>query len=296
MKIVECPRDAMQGIADFIPTEKKVAYINTLLQVGFDTIDVGSFVSPKAIPQMRDTWKVLPRLDMSETDTKLSVIVANMRGAQEAVTYEQVHYLGFPFSVSEIFQQRNTNASLEKAFAIASEMYNLCLKHDKELLLYFSMAFGNPYDELWHPAIVEHWVDRYVQMGVDIISLSDTVGIATPKTIAQLFASLCDCFPDTLFGAHFHTEHHNWKEKIIAAYENGCDRFDGAIKGYGGCPMAQNDLVGNMPTEYLVQFFREERADFFVHPEMFEQAMGEATELFTAYNGWIGQKKFLYLF
>ncbi|MBP7533190.1 MAG: hydroxymethylglutaryl-CoA lyase [Chitinophagales bacterium] len=280
MKIIECPRDAMQGINRFIPTEKKIEYINALLKVGFDTLDFGSFVSPQVIPQMADTWKVVQQLDMSETDTKLLAIVANLRGARDAVSYEAINYIGFPFSVSETFQQRNTNLSQQQAFELVDTLQEICLKHKKELVVYLSMGFGNPYGDLWHPALVEHWADRFVQMGISIISVADTVGVSKPADIAEVFNSLTYAFPHTEFGAHLHTEPHNWAEKVDAAYENGCHRFDGAIKGFGGCPMAQSSLVGNMPTENLLFYFEQERADFFINQDAFLDAMNLADAIF----------------
>lgn len=280
MKIIECPRDAMQGIAEFIPTEKKIAYLNTLLKVGFDTLDFGSFVSPRAVPQMQDTWKIVPHLDLSETDTSLLAIVANLRGAKDALHFEQISYLGFPFSISETFQRRNTNASQAEAFALVQEIYNLCLQHDKELIIYLSMGFGNPYGDLWHPAIVEHWTDRFASMGVSIISLSDTVGVAQPADIADIFNIVTNDYPEVEFGAHLHTTPYAWREKVEAAYQNGCKRFDGALKGYGGCPMAQDELVGNMPTENLVAFFSEERADFVINEDAFLDALSMSASVF----------------
>lgn len=284
MKIIECPRDAMQGIERFISTEQKVAYINALLKVGFDTIDFGSFVSPKVIPQMQDTWKVINRLDLSDTDTKLLAIVANERGATAATAYSQIDYLGFPFSISETFQMRNANTKLLKAFETVKNIKEICLQNNKELVVYLSMCFGNPYGDFWDESIVEHWADRFVQMGIETISLSDTIGVAEPKQIAQIFNNLTTCFPETEFGAHLHTESHNWKEKVEAAYQNGCSRFDGAIKGFGGCPMAQNTLVGNMPTEKLVDFFTEERADFFIDNDAFLDAQKIANEVFMVHS------------
>lgn len=284
MKIIECPRDAMQGVAPFIPTAKKTAYIQELLHVGFDTIDVGSFVSPKVIPQMRDTWKVLSRLDMSETDTKLLTIVANMRGATQAADYEQVSDLGFPFSISPTFQERNTNTDQNRAFELIQEIHNLCLKKNKRLVVYLSMCFGNPYGDVWDMAFVEHWIDRFFGIGIELISLSDTVGVATPKQIELVVRSAISHYPKMEFGVHLHTHAHNWKEKVEAAYKNGCRRFDGAIKGYGGCPMAQDSLVGNMPTEHLLQFFANERGDFFYNEEAFANAMRYANEIFTPVN------------
>lgn len=285
MKIIECPRDAMQGIHDFIPTEKKIEYINELLKVGFDTIDFGSFVSPQVIPQMQDTFQVLEGLDLSETDSELLAIVANERGAVDACLHPEIKYLGFPFSISETFQKRNTNQTIEQAKNVVDDIYDLCLKHDKELVIYLSMGFGNPYGDFWHPAIVEHWADylttKYKEL--NIISVSDTVGLATPESIAEVFRDLTISLPKVEFGAHLHTEYNNWRAKVEAAYQNGCSRFDGAIKGYGGCPMAQNDLVGNMPTEHLVQFFEELRSDFFINYEAFEKANEIATSVFSVY-------------
>ncbi len=280
MKIIECPRDAMQGIHTHIPTRQKIAYINALLRVGFDTIDFGSFVSPKVIPQMEDTRRVVRQLDLSDTDTQLLAIVANERGAVEASGFEQIHYLGFPFSVSETFQRRNTNITQEQAFGLVQDIYNLCLQKDKELVVYLSMGFGNPYGDVWDPAIVEHWTDRLVSAGIGIISVADTVGIAQPKQIGDVFADLTSAFPDIEFGAHLHSESHNWQPKLEAAYQNGCHRFDGAMRGYGGCPMAQNTLVGNMATENIVRFFEEERADFVIDHAALAEAQLLANEVF----------------
>lgn len=280
MKIIECPRDAMQGLHEFVPTELKAQYINALLKVGFDTIDFGSFVSPKSIPQMKDTWKVLDLLKMEDSDSKLLSIVANKRGALSACEYEEISYLGYPFSISETFQRLNTNDNTEEAFSEVSEIFNISLKYNKQLVVYLSMCFGNPYGDLWDPAIVEHWADRFVSMGIDIVSLSDTVGIGTPETIAEVCSNMQYAFPKIEFGAHLHTEPHNWFPKINAAYKNGCTRFDGAINGFGGCPMAQNKLVGNMPTEHLISYFEEERADFAIDKEAFNEAQIIANKIF----------------
>ncbi len=280
MKIIECPRDAMQGLHTFIPTERKIEYLNALLKVGFDTLDFGSFVSPKVIPQMKDTWKVVSNLDLSETETKLLAIVANERGARDACEYEQITYLGFPFSISEKFQLRNTNATQEQAFEKVQSMFELSLQKNKILVVYLSMGFGNPYGEMWHPSLVEHWADRFSAMGIEIISVADTVGLASSEVIGNVFKELTYNFPDVEFGAHFHTESHLWRDKMEAAYRNGCGRFDSAIKGLGGCPMAQNKLVGNMPTENVVEFFDEERADFFIDFEAFEEAKQMAVKIF----------------
>ena len=280
VKIIECPRDAMQGIATFIPTNKKIEYLNTLLKVGFNTLDCGSFVSAKSIPQMRDTFRVLPQLDLSETDTKLSVIVANVRGAEEACEFDEINYVGFPFSVSETFQQRNTNSSMEESLERVEQILNICECNGKELVVYISMAFGNPYNDPYHPAIVEHWVDRLHDLGIFDMSISDTVGVATPKLIEDLYAVLYEDFPKIEFGSHFHTTPDTWKEKIEVAYANGCKRFDGAIYGFGGCPMAKDDLTGNMPTENLIAFFEEKGIAHGLNLEAFEKAKAMAKTIF----------------
>jgi hydroxymethylglutaryl-CoA lyase len=262
MKIIECPRDAMQGLHDFIPTEKKVAYINQLLQVGFDTLDMGSFVSPRAIPQMRDTKEVLQSIDLSNTSTKLLTIVGNERGAQEAAKFEQIDYLGFPFSISDTFQKRNINSTIEDSFHRAEEILNCCVIGNKELVVYISMAFGNPYNDPWDADIVLEWAHRlHNELGIDIISLSDTIGVANPKTIDYLFTSLIPELPKVEFGAHLHTTPDTWKEKVDAAVKSGCERFDGAFKGFGGCPMAKDDLTGNMPTENLISYFNKNKIE-----------------------------------
>lgn len=261
MKIIECPRDAIQGLHDFIPTHKKIAYINQLLASNlFDTIDFGSFVSPKAIPQMADTKAVVEGLDMSIAKTKLLAIIANERGAAEASAYEQITYLGYPFSVSETFQLRNTNATIAESLERVKGIQEICEKANKELVIYISMGFGNPYGDLWNAEIVLNWVSQLKQLGIKIFSLSDTVGIATPENISYLFQNLIPRYPDLEFGAHLHTTPDTWKEKIESAYGAGCRRFDGAILGYGGCPMAADELVGNMPTENLLIF--NENIDF----------------------------------
>lgn len=255
VSIIECPRDAMQGIAAFIPTEKKIEYLNSLLKVGFHALDCGSFVSSKAIPQMADTFKVIPHLKLDETDTRLSVVVANGKGADLAAEYDEITYLGYPFSVSEIFQKRNTNCGFEESLNRVEEIINTCEMYGKKFVLYLSMAFGNPYGELYHPEIVSHWVDRLSSLGVERFSISDTIGVAQPQLIQEVFSILYEDYPELKFGAHFHTTPATWEEKIAAAYEVGCKRFDGAIKGYGGCPMAKDDLTGNMPTEKMIEYF-----------------------------------------
>lgn len=279
IKLIECPRDAMQGLHDFIPTETKIAYINKLLKVGFDTIDFGSFVSPKAIPQMQDTAEVLASLNL--TKTKLLAIVANIRGAQDAVKHNAIQYIGFPFSVSETFQMRNTNSSIAEAFESVKQMQELCQQHNKTLVVYISMGFGNPYGDEWNVAIVEHWVAEMAKIGVKIISLSDTIGAATPKDITYLFTHLVANFTQIEFGAHLHTTPDTWHEKVDAAYNSGCKRFDGALKGFGGCPMAADKLTGNMPTENLVGYFNNKMLTTGVNMDLFNDALIDANTIFS---------------
>ena len=258
MKIIECPRDAMQGIKEFIPTSTKIAYINQLLKVGFHTIDFGSFVSEKAIPQLKDTAEVLAGLDLSNTSSKLLSIIANTRGAETACNFEEINYLGFPLSVSEEFQKRNTNKSIEESLRVLEEIQNLSVKNNKELLVYLSMAFGNPYGENYHPDIVAELTEKLKQLDVSIVALSDTIGVSDPSNITPLFSTLIKEYPTIEFGAHFHTTADKWEEKVDSAYTNGCKRFDAALKGFGGCPMAKDDLTGNMPTEKLITYFTED--------------------------------------
>ena len=258
MKIIECPRDAMQGISEFIATDIKAAYINQLLKVGFDTIDFGSFVSPKAIPQLKDTAQVLAKLDLENTSSKLLSIIANTRGATDACKFEEINYLGFPLSVSEQFQQRNTKKSIVQALNTLEEIQSLAIKNNKELVVYLSMAFGNPYAENYHPNIVAELTEKLHQLEIGIVALSDTIGVSSPTNIAPLFSTLIQEYPTIEFGAHFHTIADKWEEKVESAYQNGCRRFDTALKGYGGCPMAKDDLVGNMPTEKLITYFTED--------------------------------------
>lgn len=281
VKIIECPRDAMQGIKEFIPTEKKVTYINSLLEVGFHTIDFGSFVSPKSIPQMADTALVLSQLKWSGGKSKLLAIIANTRGALEAAMFDQITYLGFPFSVSETFQLRNTNASIQEAVRRVEEVQNICVKHNKQLVLYISMGFGNPYGDPWNPEIVMSWVEKIISMNINIISLADTIGVADPEIISLLFKNLISQFSNIEFGAHFHTTPDTWREKVEAAFEHGCRRFDGAIKGYGGCPMAKDELTGNMPTENLIGFFEEKGFATGIHKNAFIEAINMATITFS---------------
>ncbi|MBK8605502.1 MAG: hydroxymethylglutaryl-CoA lyase [Chitinophagaceae bacterium] len=255
VKLIECPRDAMQGWKSFIPTEKKIEYINSLLKVGFDTIDFGSFVSPKAIPQMADTAEVLAGLRYENSNSKLLAIIANERGANDAVVFDEIQYLGFPFSVSETFQQRNTNSSIEQSLGRVEEIQNLCIKTGKELVVYISMGFGNPYGDLYDEDLVFEWVNKLVAMDIGIISLADTVGLATPQQVYDVTSYLVESLPGTEIGVHLHSTPQNWEEKLEAAVRAGCKRFDGALKGIGGCPMADDDLVGNMNSELMIQYF-----------------------------------------
>tara|TARA_Y100000589_G_C27195175_1_gene646510 strand:+ start:5461 stop:6306 length:846 start_codon:yes stop_codon:yes gene_type:complete len=255
MKIIECPRDAMQGVTSFIPTTKKIEYINSLLKVGFDTVDMGSFVSPKAIPQLADTVEVLKAVDFEKTKSKLLVIVANERGANEAVNFEQITYLGFPFSISETFQKRNINSSIKDSLIRLENIQNLCVKNNKKLVTYFSMAFGNPYGDEWSAYIVAHWSEKLLNdFGINILSLSDTIGSSNKESIDWIFSKLISEFPSVEFGAHLHTTPNSWEEKISSAVSSGCKRFDGALLGKGGCPMAKDDLTGNMPTENIISY------------------------------------------
>ena len=281
VKIIECPRDAMQGIkSHFISTDRKALYINSLLKVGFDTIDFGSFVSPKAIPQMRDTADVLAKLELSKTNSKLLAIIANYRGAEDAVQFEEIDYLGYPFSISENFQMRNTHKTIDESIVTLDKILNLADKSKKEVVAYLSMGFGNPYGDPWNVDIVASWTEKLSGMGVQILSLSDTVGTSTPDVIDYLFSNLIPQYPKIEFGAHLHTTPNKWFEKVDAAFKAGCLRFDGAIKGYGGCPMAKDELTGNMPTEKLLSYFTAKKAETNVKPMSFESAYNKALEVF----------------
>tara|TARA_A100000171_G_scaffold52718_1_gene72548 strand:- start:1177 stop:2025 length:849 start_codon:yes stop_codon:yes gene_type:complete len=282
MKIIECPRDAMQGLHGFIPTATKAAYINQLLKVGFDTIDFGSFVSPKAIPQLRDTAEVLSRLDLSNTKSKLLAIIANIRGAEDAVNFEEITYLGFPLSISEQFQMRNTNKSIAEALVQLEAIQNLCVKHDKKLVTYISMGFGNPYGETFNAEIVAEFVEKLVQLKVEIISLSDTIGVAEPQVIKGIFKNSITAYATTEIGAHFHSTPQKIVEKVSSAYEAGCRRFDTAMKGFGGCPMATDALTGNIDTEVLVRYFDEQKVELGLDRKAFSEAMLMASEVFPA--------------
>jgi len=284
VKIIECPRDAMQGIKTFIPTEKKVQYIQSLLAVGFDTIDFGSFVSPKAIPQMQDTAEVLAQLDLSQTKSKLLAIIANVKGAELASVHNEIQYLGFPFSISENFQMRNTRKTIAESIVTLQQIIEIADKTNKEVVAYLSMGFGNPYGDPWNVEIVAEWTEKLANMGVKILSLSDTIGSSTPEVIDYLFAHLIPQYPEIEFGAHLHTTPDKWFEKVDAAYKAGCARFDGAIKGFGGCPMAKDELTGNMPTEKMLSYFTENRIETNIKPTAFESAYNESMKIFDFYH------------
>jgi len=280
IKFIECPRDAMQGIKPFIPTSLKVKYINALLKVGFDTIDFGSFVSPKAIPQMRDTAEVLAGLNLAETKSKLLAIVANVRGANDAAQFEEIQYLGYPFSISENFQMRNTGKTITESIGILTEILTIAHQSNKEVVAYLSMGFGNPYGDPWNVDIVGQWTQKMADLGVKIISLSDTVGSSTPETIQYLFSHLIPMYPSIEFGAHLHTTPTTWREKVHAAYTAGCARFDSAIKGYGGCPMAKDDLTGNMPTENVLDYFAQINSHTTINKKAFDRAYQLSSQVF----------------
>lgn len=280
VKIIECPRDAMQGIKSFIPTEEKIKYLNSLLKVGFDTLDFGSFVSPKAIPQMKDTAEVLAGLDL-DTKTKLLAIVANTRGAAQASDFEEIAYLGYPFSISETFQLRNTNASIADSMDRLLRIQDIAANSSKKVVVYLSMGFGNPYGDEWNVEIVSHWVSELVARGFDILQLSDTIGVASPESIAYLFSGLIPQYPDIEIGAHLHTTPHDWEGKVKAAYENGCRRFDGALKGYGGCPMAKDELTGNMPTEKMLGTFKSMGLTDFINDDALLHSLNLSQNIYT---------------
>jgi hydroxymethylglutaryl-CoA lyase len=284
VKIIECPRDAMQGIKTFIPTANKVTYIQSLLRVGFDSIDFGSFVSPKAIPQMQDTAEVLALLDLSQTKSKLLAIIANTQGAEAACNFPEIQYLGFPFSISENFQMRNTHKTISQSLVSLQEILNLADAKNKQVIAYLSMGFGNPYGDPWNTEIVGEWTEKLAGMGVKIVSLSDTIGSSTPEMISYLFSNLIPAYPTVEFGAHLHTTPDSWFEKIDAAFHAGCLRFDGAIQGFGGCPMATNHLTGNMPTEKLLSYFTAQKATTNLSPMSFESAYNEASKVFNSFH------------
>jgi hydroxymethylglutaryl-CoA lyase len=280
IKLIECPRDAMQGWKTLIPTGKKIEYINSLLKVGFDTIDFGSFVSPKAIPQMADTKEVLKGLNPEGSASKLLAIIANYRGAEEAVIYDEITYLGFPFSVSETFQQRNTNSSIQESLERVEDIQNLCVKTGKQLVIYISMGFGNPYGDLWSEEIVFEWVNKMVEMDIGIVSLADTVGVASPGQVYDMISYLIESLPGTRIGVHLHSTPENWREKLEAAVKAGCKRFDGALKGIGGCPMANDELVGNMNSELMISYFDEKGFSLNLDKAALKESLRIAGEIF----------------
>ena len=282
MKFIECPRDAMQGIKNFIPTSHKISYINKLLNVGFDTIDIGSFVSKKVIPQMADTSDVIRGINLDINSPKLLTIVANERGAEMASDFDEITYLGFPFSISETFQQKNINSSIAESLLRLENIQNICVKRNKKLVTYFSMAFGNPYGDEWSVYIVAHWAQKLLNdFGIKILSLSDTIGTSEPQLIYWLFDKLIREFPEVEFGAHLHTHQHNWKEKIDAAVKANCKRFDGAILGYGGCPMAKDELVGNMPSEKMLEYLIEQKKVSNINVKALKDAVAHASLIFS---------------
>jgi hydroxymethylglutaryl-CoA lyase len=279
IKLVECPRDAMQGWNTHIPTEQKVAYLSQLLKVGFDTLDFGSFVSPKAIPQLADTAEVLAQLPEAEK-TKLLAIVANIRGVENACQYERIEYVGFPFSISPTFQLRNTNSTMEQSLDTVKQLQELCVKNNKKAVIYISMGFGNPYGDAYSPELAAEWVDKMSTLDIPVVALSDTIGCSTPENIDYLFRTLIPAFPKMEIGAHLHTTPHTWEEKVAAAYMAGCRRFDGALKGIGGCPMAADVLTGNMPTENMIQYFEAQQLPLQLNKEALMESMRMAQDIF----------------
>ncbi len=280
IKIIDCPRDAMQGLKEFIPTDKKIQYLNQLLKVGFDSLDFGSFVSPRAIPQLRDTARVVDKLDMGSTKTKLLSIIANERGARDASAFEKISYLGFPFSISETFQYKNTNASLCDSIKRLENIKSISDKNNKKLVTYIGMGFGNPYNDDWNVSILYEYVNKLYNIGIQIIIIADTVGLSTPNSIKDVFTMLENEFSDIEFGAHFHTDISTWKEKVEAAYGYGCRRFDGALKGLGGCPMSGYRLVGNMPTENIISYFDDIDVNLGLNREELKKSMVNAQDFF----------------
>ena len=283
VKLIECPRDAMQGIHEYIPIDLKAKYINLLLKCGFDTIDFGSFVSPKAIPQLKDTAQVIDKLDLKVSDTKLLAIIANIRGAEDAVRFEQITYLGYPFSLSETFQMRNTNRGIAVAYEDLKQMQELCVKNDKKLVVYFSMGFGNPYGDPWNAEIVTEWLEKLTKEDIKIFSLADTVGTADAKDITSVFKTVSGLYPDLEMGAHFHASPEQRYAKIDAAWQTGCRRFDMAMMGFGGCPMAEDDLVGNVSTEFMMDFLKEKNIETGINADALFEAKIVASEIFGRY-------------
>jgi len=284
IKVIECPRDAMQGVKKWIPTKNKISYIQSLLNVGFDVLDVGSFVSKRSIPQMKDSRMVLESLDLSSTTSKLLYIVANLRGALEACVYPEIDFLGFPFSVSENFQMRNTNKTINQSLEELKKIISVCKSNDKEVVVYLSMGFGNPYGDEWNYEVLEKWITVIESIGVKTISISDTIGVANPKNIDIVFKNSIKKFHDIEFGAHFHTKPSDWFEKIDSAYKAGCRRFDTTIQGYGGCPMAADELTGNFPTEKLITYMNQIKVNININSLNFESSYNETTKFFSDYN------------
>jgi hydroxymethylglutaryl-CoA lyase len=280
IKLIECPRDAMQGIHEFIPTDLKAKYINALLKVGFDTIDFGSFVSAKAIPQLKDTAELVKKLDLSNTKSKLLAIIANTRGAQDACKFEEIDYLGFPFSISETFQQRNTNSSIQESLIKVEEIQNLCANNNKKAVLYLSMGFGNPYGDDYNLEILSRWTEKLIDLDVQILALSDTIGVSTPEKIKEIYPYLIQKYDQIEWGLHLHSTPQQSEEKIKAAFESGCTRFDSAIKGFGGCPMATNDLTGNIATEKVVDYLNQNQVKKVLDQLAFKEAIGISDEVF----------------
>ncbi len=280
IKLIECPRDAMQGWKNFIPTTRKIEYINSLLRVGFDSIDFGSFVSPKAIPQMSDTKEVIKNLELGISKSKLLAIIANVRGAEEAGVYREITCLGFPFSVSETFQQRNTNSSIDESLTRVQEIQNICVKTGKQLVIYISMGFGNPYGDPYSEESVFEWIKKIVDLGIKTISLADTVGIAKPEQVYSMTRYLIELLPEAEIGVHLHSRPDNWREKLDAAINAGCKRFDGALKGIGGCPMANDELVGNMNMEWMIQYFEQKNLLSNINRDQLEKSIQTAEQIF----------------
>ena len=281
MKIIECSRDAMQGIPNFIPTKTKIEYINEILKVGFNTIDVGSFVSKKIIPQLSDTKQVLKNINLSSSKSKLLVIIGNERGAKEAANFDEISYIGFPFSVSETFQTKNINSNIKNSLLLIEKIQNICIQKNKKLVIYFSMAFGNPYGDEWSIYIVAHWAEKLLQdFGINILSLSDTIGSSNPINISWLFSKLIQEFPDVEFGAHLHSNSISVKEKIMAAYQAGCRRFDGALMGIGGCPLAKDELLGNIPTEKIIDVLTQAGENFNFNETALNNSLKLAQKIF----------------
>jgi hydroxymethylglutaryl-CoA lyase len=280
IKLIECPRDAMQGIHNFIPTDLKAQYINSLLKVGFDTLDFGSFVSAKAIPQMKDTAELVKKLDLSTTKTKLLAIIANTRGAEDACKFEEIDYLGFPFSISETFQQRNTNSSIEESLLRVEEIQNLCSKSGKKAVVYLSMGFGNPYGDPWNLEILSHWSEKLIDLNVEILSLADTIGVSSPQKIKEIYPYLTQKYPSVEWGMHLHSNPNESNSKIEAAFESGCARFDSALKGFGGCPMAADQLTGNIATEKVIVYLKSHQKLDAFNQEEWDKAMSLSSQIF----------------